>query len=161
MSLHRPQVILLGREKLQRPVSIIYFERFFWASMLAGLVGSYVGWDAAMAQVARDMPAMQSQTAIALAVAILVVFLAIWIAFWYAIARRASNVAKWIYVVLSGLGVLQTLASLFQPAAFGGIEFGLSLFSTALSIGSMICLFRANAVAWLTGKGPVDSGIFL
>jgi len=113
-----------------------------------------------MAEIEREAVGMRSSTAIGLTVVILAITLAILLALWYAIARRGSNVAKWIYVVLTAIGTLQTIASLFQPNSLSGLWLGTTLLATALSVASAAVLFRADAVAWLTGKAPVDPGIF-
>jgi len=145
---------------LHRPPSIILFERLLWASFAISVVTTYLAWNDMMAEIEREAVGMRSSTAIGLTVVILAITLAILLALWYAIARRGSNVAKWIYVVLTAIGTLQTIASLFQPNSLSGLWLGTTLLATALSVASAAVLFRADAVAWLTGKAPVDPGIF-
>lgn len=113
-----------------------------------------------MAEIERGAAGMRSSTAIGLTVFIFAVTLAILAALWYAIARRGSNIAKWIYVVLVALGTLQTIASLFEPNSLSTMWLGATLLATALSVGSAAVLFRADAVAWLAGTPPVDPGVF-
>ncbi|APZ98335.1 hypothetical protein BWQ93_07430 [Sphingopyxis sp. QXT-31] len=141
---------------MHRPPSIIWFERLFWASMIVGLISTAFAW-ADMQSTLEKSGSPFGMTSVAVTLA---VFLAIPVAFWYAIARRGSNVVRWIYVIWMGFGVIMTLLSLFDPQNVNGIALGISLISTALSAASIACLFRGDAVAWLTGKAPVDPGIF-
>ena len=141
---------------MSRPASIVNFERFFWGSMIVGLISTAFSWAEMQATLERSGSAY-SMTSVAVALA---VFLAIPVAFWYAIARRGNNIVRWIYVIWMGFGVVMTLLSLFDPQNLNGIALGFSLISTALTAASIACLFLADAVAWLTGKAPVDPGIF-
>lgn len=145
---------------MHRPPSIILFERLLWTSFAISVVTTYLAWNDMMAEIERGAAGMRSSTAIGITVFIFAVTLAILAALWYAIARRGSNVAKWIYVVLVALGTLQTIASLFEPNSLSTMWLGATLLATALSVGSAAVLFRSDAVAWLAGKGPVDPGVF-
>jgi hypothetical protein len=141
---------------MQRPSSIILFERFFWASVIVGLISTVFAWVDMQATLERSGSTF-GMTSVAI---VLAFFLAIPIAFWYGIARRGSNVVRWIYVVWMGFSVIMTLASLFDPQDLNGVALAFSLISTALTVASIACLFRADAVAWLSGKPPVDPGVF-
>lgn len=145
---------------MHRPPSIILFERLLWTSFAISVVTTYLAWNDMMAEIERGAAGMRSSTAIGITMFIFAVTLAILAALWYAIARRGSNVAKWIYVVLVALGTLQTIASLFEPNSLSTMWLGATLLATALSVGSAAVLFRSDAVAWLAGKGPVDPGVF-
>ncbi|MBB6424319.1 hypothetical protein [Sphingopyxis sp. JAI128] len=145
---------------MQRPPSIIWFERFFWGSILIGFLSAGFAWKDMAREIERDAAMMSATTGLVFLGFVLAITVGISIAFWYFIARRGSNVAKWIYVVWTGLGSLWTLVSLFDPAAVRGAALVASLISTLLTLASIACLFRADAVAWLTGKAPVDPGIF-
>ena len=145
---------------MHRPPSIILFERLLWTSFAISVVTTYLAWNDMMAEIERGAAGIRSSTAIGITMFIFAVTLAILAALWYAIARRGSNVAKWIYVVLVALGTLQTIASLFEPNSLSTMWLGATLLATALSVGSAAVLFRADAVAWLAGKPPVDPGVF-
>lgn len=145
---------------MHRPPSIILFERLFWSSILVSVVTTIVTWSNMAAEFDREAGAGRSAGSFGVVFVILVISLAIVLALWYAIARRGSNVAKWIYVVLTAIGTLQALAALFGPAETGALSLAGSLLSTALSVASAAMLFRADAVAWLSGKPPVDPGVF-
>lgn len=143
---------------MHRPPSIIWFERFFWGSILIGFLSAGFAWNDIAREIESD--AVSSTTGIVFLAFIFAITIGISIAFWYFIARRGSNIAKWIYTVWMGLGSLWTLVTLFDPTAVRGGALAASLISTLLTLASIACLFRADAVAWLTGKAPVDPGIF-
>lgn len=145
---------------MQRPPSIILFERLFWSSTLVSIVTTFITWNEMATAFDREAGVGRSSGSFGVVFVILVISLAIVFALWYAIARRGSNVAKWIYVVLAAIGALQTIAGLFNPDGLGTLSLAGSLLSTALSVASAAVLFRADAVAWLSGKPPVDPGIF-
>ena len=82
---------------------------------------------------------------------------------WFFIARRASNIAKWVMVLLSGLTFL-TLPGGFAKAHQIGISyellFGLSIVGW---FAALAMLFRCDASAWLKSRGKsqeVDPKVF-
>lgn len=145
---------------MYRPTSIIQFERFFWGSILVSFLGGIATWSETQEAMQREAAGIPSAIAVGVTIGILVFTLLILTALWYAIARRASNVARWIYVVLTILGTLMTIPMFLEPAGVSGLAMAASSLSTLLSVVSVVYLFRADAVAWLTGKAPVDPGIF-
>src|SRR3989442_657680 len=90
-------------EALMRPASIVNFERLYWASILLGLLVTYLSWDATVAAIHLQPGVQLGQGFVA---AIAVVGIAIQLVLWYFIARQPSLVVKWIFVVLFALGVL-------------------------------------------------------
>ena len=66
---------------------------------------------------------------------------------WYFIARRASNIAKWILVVMTLLGLLFVNLDAGQLGSLAGIA---SLTVTILQLVAIVLLFRADARAWLS-----------
>lgn len=128
--------------------------------MLVGVASTYFAWGEMTAALERETSRLASSIGMTVIVVMLIFFALISIAFWYAIARRASKIAKWIYVVWMGLGSISTLMSLNDPTGFKGAALIASLVSTALTIASIICLFRPDAVAWLARKGRSEARIF-
>lgn len=78
---------------------------------------------------------------------------------WYFVARKASNIAKWIYVMVMGFGAVSTLTSLNDPTSPTGLALAISLVSTALTALSILLLFRPDARTWF-GKDAVDPRTF-
>ena len=99
--------------------------------MVIGVASTYFAWGEMTAALERESSRLASSTSMVAVVIMLVFFASISIAFWYAIARRASKVAKWIYVVWMGLGSISTLMSLNDPTGFKGAALVASLVSTA------------------------------
>lgn len=141
---------------MRRPVSIQNFERFFWASMVVGILGTYFAWPRIEAALAKS----GSPVGGAAAVIVLAFFSAISVGLWYGIARRASNIVRWIYILWMGFGSGSTLMSLLDPQTPRDTAMAFSLASTALTVASIICLFRRDAVTWLKGKPVTDARIF-
>ena len=77
---------------------------------------------------------------------------------WYFIARRASNVAKWIFVVLTAVGLLGFLSALANPMVPKGLVTLLGAAGTGLQVYGAWLLFRPDAAAWLDAKGADGAG---
>lgn len=141
---------------MRRPASILNFERFFWASMIVGFVSTCLAWPRMEAALEKA----GSPFGMTVAAIMILFFMGISVGFWYGIARRASNVVRWIYIVWMGFGSISTLLSLTNPRTPHDTAMAFSLGSTALTVASIICLFRSDAVAWLKGNPVTDSSIF-
>jgi hypothetical protein len=139
-----------------RPESIILFEKVFFASLAVGIATTVIGWEEVKAMLAD--PSIQAAGigggAVALSLALGIVLPLV---LWYFIARRASNVAKWIFVVLTALGLFGLLAALADPSAAKGLQTMASAVSTGLQVAAAWLLFRPDARKWLEGPhGPND-----
>lgn len=145
---------------MERPKSIIAFERAFWASFAVGLIGSLLTWDDVLKTYQRDPSISAMGFGSGFLIAILGISFGIQLLFWYFIARKASNVMRWIYAVLMALGIVSSLAMLNDPALPGGISLVFSLGSSALTALAIFFLFRPDASAWLTNKRDVDPDTF-
>jgi len=141
---------------MKRPSSIINFERFFWASMAFSIATVIFAWPDIQAESVKS----GSTIAITAVVLQVLIFGGISVGFWYGIARRASNVVRWIYVIWMGFSSASTLYGLAEGQGIQDSAVAISLVSTALTIASMVFLFRSDAVSWLTRKSSVDTEIF-
>jgi len=139
---------------MKRPQSIIWFERLFFAVLVISLIQLYFSWSTTQATIAAThvLPSWYLPV-------VLVVSWAINLTLWYFIARRGSNVTKWIYVVLLAIGLIGVAASLFrQPALHvASSERLVGYLTTFLSVVSAYFLFRPDARAWFRGE-PTDIG---
>ncbi|SIO18831.1 hypothetical protein SAMN02745824_3276 [Parasphingorhabdus marina DSM 22363] len=135
--------------KPARPTSIIWFERLFWIS--------------AFVSFATDLDTEGSLFEIVL---INAVFFGLLFLLWDLIARRASNVFKWIYSVLAFLGLgfflLAMAAKGLGSEMLGGIflqmtgpDLVVSAVANILSFGAAICLFLKPSQIWFRSKGAV------
>lgn len=145
---------------MERPSSIKNFERSFWASVLIGIVSFALHWSTVGDTLESDPALSSSVDAAMIAVGIVVgISFAISLLLWYLISRRASNVAKWIYVAVMGFGIISTLASLSDPMSPKGIALAISLASNAITALSIFYLFRPDSRAWFA-RETVDPRTF-
>ena len=140
-----------------RPQSIELFEKVYLGAIALGLVNTFLSWNQVNAML--DDPRMQAAGVgsgtlmFGLIVGILIPLL-----LWYFIARRASNVAKWIFVVLIALGLFGFLSSLANPLVPKGLLTVIGAATVALQVYGAWLLFRPDAVAWLDSKGAIGPG---
>jgi hypothetical protein len=73
--------------------------------------------------------------------------------FWYLIARRASNIAKWLLVVITLLGMIGTVPLLAMMFSSSPLEALLTTLVTLLQFVAVVFLFRRDAADWLRSKG--------
>lgn len=131
-----------------RPQSIVNFERAVLASLGLGVLNSWVSWDRSVATVTAAGVGASSIIGIQ-AVMIALILLLVWF-----VARKASPVAKWIYVVITGLGLVASLVGLPQVMKTGALSVALTIVQTLLSIYSLWLLFRPDAKSWFNdGRG--------
>jgi hypothetical protein len=138
-------------ETPMRPASIVHFERLYWASILLGLVVTYLSWNATVAAV-QLQPGVRLGEGFVAAVA--VVGLAIQVLLWYFIARQPSIVVKWIFVVLFALGVLGTIFNVISGVALGEITTVLSILTYVLRGLATWMLFRPDTKIWFGEDVP-------
>ena len=140
-----------------RPHSIIMFERLFLASLVLGILGSLLSYQQITDLAANDPGMRQLGLGSGFLIGIVIAGYAVYLLLWHLIARRASNVAKWILVVFTALGVLVALPGLAGPWNSRQV---LSLMVYALQVLAVVYLFRPGARAWLDGKGQADPATF-
>ena len=138
-----------------RPASIVKFDRYFLLSLGIGLVNAVVSYDAYVKMLADDPATAQFGASFVLST--LAFGFGIPLLLWYLVARKASNVAKWLVVVLTGLGLLGILPSLSMMLDRGILYFGMSLATFGLQLYAVYYLFRPDAKAWLVSKGKAGT----
>ena len=134
---------------MNRPISIINFERCYLGAFVIGIVNSALNWSDTRERMAAQEQVLGTWV---LPLGVLVGF-AITLLIWYFVARRASVVAKWIatvFLVLGWIGVLFALASGNYPHGLAGV---LGITGTILQTIAIYLLFKPDAEAWFTG-GP-------
>ncbi|CAN5683397.1 hypothetical protein BH11PSE6_BH11PSE6_26870 [soil metagenome] len=138
----------MGGESVQRPKSIVMFERCYLAAFAISLVSTVLLWSSLNEQFgAQELLLggwfLPTVTVIGFAIPLLL---------WYFIALRGSDVAKWIATALVALGVAGTIFSLalgrYTPNAAGL----LGLVRVALQIVAIWFLFRPDTRVWFGGK---------
>lgn len=140
-----------------RPRSIELFEKLYLGAAGVGLLNALVNYGALREQ------AVATGTAAATPLLGAAIGLGINLLFWFFIARRASNVAKWIMTVMTALGLVSLGLMWSVLGAYGPVYLTLNAVTTALQVAALVCLFRADAAAWLKSKGkdaPIDPTVF-
>lgn len=141
-----------------QPVSIKRFSQLFIGSMVLGLVNSALSFDKSKALIAQD-PATA-----AMGDSFLIITMAAGIAIplllWYLIAYRASNVAKWILLILTVIGLLMMPSTLASAGTMGTLWMVLAIITTLGQVVALAFLFKQDARDWLDGKGPIDPSAF-
>lgn len=137
-----------------RPRSIVWFERTTYLWFGLSTVNTFIVYYRIRAQ-----PTDPSHAGPGILFAILFLSLAIyWLLLWL-IAYRANNVARWIFVILTGIGLL-SLLQIREIIAFGGVSPMIALVENFLSVALIWLLFRADSRDWFAGRRPVDPAIF-
>ena len=140
-----------------RPKSIELFEKVYLLSIVLSMFGPkrmYPVTEMAFSQTGVDAPIVGQALIAGVVLGFLIPLL-----LWYFIARRASNVAQWILIALTALGLLSFVAGLADPARTKGMLLAGSVVITALTLYAVWLLFRPDAKAWLGSKGtesPTD-----
>lgn len=132
-----------------RPRSIIRFEQFYLTSTVLTIVLQLLNFGGLLGP--DTLKGNETQVVLIL-VGIGYVFSFV---VWYLIARRASNIAKWFFVVITVLaliGTLPMLPTLLSTDLAYALLFALV---TVLNLAAMVFLFRHDAVEWLRSRGRV------
>ena len=131
-----------------RPKSIVLFERIVLLSLLLGIVNSLLISDRLTADAAAQ--GMSGNSVFVIQAITIVIYLLLI----YFISRKASPVAKWIYVVLGVLGIVIAVAGISQTLGFGIPTLIITIVQYGLLIASIWLLFRPDANAWFAdGRG--------
>lgn len=143
-----------------RPKSIREFELVFFASIAIGLIGVIFGWNTMMAKLAANPNAAVIAYGKTIAIGSIAFGYALWLLLYYFIAHRGAVVAKWIFVVLEGLGLLGAAFSLLRQTVPHGVVGVLTVAGWVLSIVMIWLLFRPDTKAWFgeTGTAADNEG---
>jgi len=120
-----------------RPQTIVNFERIVFVTLILGLLQSYLDWDRAtrMASIGFVLTVQVFTFGLIGGLALLV-------------ARRRSNVSKWILIVMFAIGLPPFVRMIAQ-----GITPGSVWISVLQTVGQLIAcglLFTASARSWLS-----------
>ena len=140
-----------------RPQSIELFEKVYLGSIALGLVNTALSWGALTASL-KTVSDGAMKMGPGVMVGSIVIGLVISLLLWFFVARRASSVAKWIFVVITAIGVFGVLSSLANPLTPKGLTMIGGMIATALQVFAAWLLFRPDAVAWLESKGENGPG---
>jgi hypothetical protein len=143
-----------------RPVSIVWFERIYLFSIALGLLSTMMNWSVIIAAAQAAPNAAQLPGSIPAFSLIVIAFsIGINLLIWYFIARRGSNVARWIFTAFFVFGLLVMPSSLSNPLYGPGLV-AMAVFNTLLQVAALVCLFRPDARDWFKRRKPVDTNVF-
>jgi hypothetical protein len=135
---------------MQQPKSIERFEQLFFVRFVLGLVVAIYTWNDNVERFHQSPLADRMGDGVLYIAP--VVSITISLLLWFFIARRGSEVAKWIYIVLFGFSLL-SLAALFVPLPEGAPKIDAitrisQVVGIALTAISVWFLFRPDTRAW-------------
>ena len=142
-----------------RPQSIELFEKVYLGALAISLISVALSWSETVLEFDARLPGNGA----AFAAGAMAIGFALSLLLWWLIARRASNPAKWVLVVLTAIGLFMFLSSLFLPTVPKDLNFAVSTVTNLLGVYAVWLLFRPDAVAWLDSKGidgPGDPATF-
>lgn len=147
---------------MDRPVSIVNFERLYLGSFVLWLVSTLAFWSTT-SQTMLTNPAVTANPQMAqlvtpIMLGAFVVVAAVTLLLWYLVARKASSVAKWFVVAFEAIGVLKTIPVLLAIArgTTGNVLLAvIGLVCTALAVAAAVMLFKRDARAWLGELEPM------
>ncbi len=131
---------------MNRPNSIVQFERLYLGAVLLGLANTALAWDKALELLAANPQTaafgpgfLAASTAVGVIINLLL---------WYFVARKGSTVAKWIVVVFCAFGVLGVIWTAVTGQLPEGIAGILGIVRVLLNLGAVVFLFRPDTKAW-------------
>jgi asparagine N-glycosylation enzyme membrane subunit Stt3 len=143
-----------------RPKSIVNFERVVLLNILIGIVNLWLSWDKMLAAQQAKLLAQGQERMIGMLPNLFiggeVVFVAIWLLLVWLISRKASPVAKWIYVVLAVIILIFAVLGLGKAAALGTVPMVLGIAAHLLTLASLWFLFQPDAKAWFSEGRVAD-----
>ena len=142
---------------MDRPASIVLFEKLYIAVIVIGVIGVALSWSS-LSAMANNQPGISESVGSGILVGALVFGFLIPLLLVYFIARRASSMAKWIFVVLTAFGVYSFISTVSDPAVPKGILFGINVVSLLVTLYCAWLLFKPDAKAWLESHGADGPG---
>ena len=140
-----------------RPKSIELFEKIYLGTVTFSFVIAVFNWVNVSATL--ETPELKALGAGSnLLIGIMALSLIFSLLIWYFIARRASNITKWIYVVVTGIGLFGVIGSLANPLTPKGILLVGNIVVVALQLYAAWLLFKPDAAEWLESKGASGPG---
>lgn len=135
---------------MERPVSIVWFERLYLGGVVVGVINAALSWNVALARLAANPAPAQlgpsfgsTMLAGGIVLGVLISLL-----LWYFTARKGSVVTKWIITAFFVLGLL----SLFWAAVQGTVPHGvggvLTIVAWVLDAIAVWHLFRPDTKVW-------------
>lgn len=135
---------------MERPRSIVLFERCYLGGLVVGLVNTGVSWNATLTRLTEDPAAAQLGTSFGQSMIIggTVLGIGISLLLWYFTARQHSVVTKWIITVFFALGVLGLLLGAVRGTMPQGVSGILVVIAWVLDAIAVWLLFKTDSKLW-------------
>jgi hypothetical protein len=133
------------------------FDRLFLGSLAVSALGVFLSWDEMTAQLANEPGVAEMGLGSGFIAGAIAVGFAISLLLWFLVSQKASNLAKWILVVLAALSLISLPSMLGGPWDLTAI---LGIASYVLEIAALGFLFREDAKEWLRDQRPSDPATF-
>ena len=137
---------------MERPQSIIWFERCYLGSVAVGLLNTATSWSLIQEQIAAT-PNSEMLPGWFFGAMITVGF-AINLALWYFVARRGSVVAKWIVTVFFAIALIGLLRAANADSASPTFN-AFAVVALVLQAVGVFMLFRSDSKPWFGENKPL------
>ena len=136
-----------------QPKSIRLFNRLNLAATLVG-ISNILGHYGAL----RDSAISKGASPAGPLLGILLLLLS-YLIFWFFIYRRGSNIAKWVFVVVTAVSVAMIPLKLGETIAVGQFYAVIDGIAFVLQLAAMAMLFRVDAKVWLGRKKDLRTDV--
>ncbi|GAA0474652.1 hypothetical protein GCM10009096_15240 [Parasphingorhabdus litoris] len=154
--------------KRSRPKSILWFERFFFLSLGIELLNEYMTWPVMLEEIHWESSSYMMLWSAIIALSLLL---------WYFLAIKAKAWARWVQIILAGMGaifLLIEIGSILAPAIEDGnpthvvwdnmiwpetFTF-LYVLVVVTNLVATYFLFRPDAVKWFDDKQIAIDTVF-
>ncbi|GAB5486774.1 MAG: hypothetical protein Pars2KO_03440 [Parasphingorhabdus sp.] len=139
------------------PKSIVWFERLYLGSLFLGIIQAALEWTTLSDELefSSDMFGSGAEFTISIVLLALVVFVLVGLSFclWYYIVRKPRVLAKWVFVVLSGFGVVATPFAILEVPP---LDMLITIAITIMDAVAIFLLFRPDAKRWFVTSDRMD-----
>ena len=136
---------------MNRPASIVMFERCYIGAWIIGLINMFLGWRTATAAMAANPQVAKLGASVGTSVLLtgLVLSAVITFALWYFVAQRGSVIAKWLVTAFFAFGLISFLTGIAGGrTTTSGLSIVFGLATLVLQGVAVFMLFRPDAASW-------------
>jgi glucan phosphoethanolaminetransferase (alkaline phosphatase superfamily) len=135
---------------MERPVSIIWFERCYLGAVALGLFNTALSWNQSLQRLSENPGANQLGPSFASTMLLVgtAISIAISLALWFFTARRRAIVAKWFVTAFFLLTLIATLSAAATGTIQPGVSGVLAIVALVLNAVAVWQLFRPDARTW-------------
>ena len=139
---------------MTRPRSIAIFEIAYLGALAINVAGPFLVWSALTANVAEQAHAGPDAGGVVNGVLIggIVVAAALGLLLWWFVARRGSNVARWVAAVLLAYSLVSSALQIAQLGGMLDLIRIVSLLSMVFTAVALASLFMPDARAWFADE---------